>query len=120
MARGVHIENLCHEIITKYLGSPQSKIADLKTSKYPSGLKLDIYYSQYGLVIEVQGYQHEKYIEFLNSFIEGIPIILSNSKSRINSRKNCAKKAALYSYLRELGMIIFSNTSEHKSKQSKH
>ncbi|CAG8699269.1 34916_t:CDS:2 [Gigaspora margarita] len=75
MARGVHIENLCHEIITKYLGSPQSKIADLKTSKYPSGLKLDIYYSQYGLVIEVQGYQHEKYIEFFhrgnpNNFIK--------------------------------------------------
>nr|CAG8482683.1 12463_t:CDS:2 [Entrophospora candida] len=60
--------NLCHENVTKYLGLP-SKICRpnfLKTSKYPTGLELDIYYPQYGFAIEVQGEQHEKYIEFFH------------------------------------------------------
>ncbi|PKK66702.1 hypothetical protein RhiirC2_784453 [Rhizophagus irregularis] len=35
-------ENLCREIISKYLGPPQ-------------GLELDIYYPEHGFAIEVQG-----------------------------------------------------------------
>nr|CAG8433427.1 13253_t:CDS:2 [Entrophospora candida] len=70
-------EQLCCEIATKYLGLP-SKIHQpdfLKTLKYPTGLHLDIYYPEFGLAIEVQGQQHEKYIEFFhrddpNNFIK--------------------------------------------------
>ncbi|RHZ58326.1 hypothetical protein Glove_374g31 [Diversispora epigaea] len=70
-------ENLCREIVSKYLGEPSKnrKPDFLKTSKHPSGLELDIYYPQYGLAIEVQGQQHEKYIKFFhredsNNFIK--------------------------------------------------
>ncbi|CAH1766515.1 3535_t:CDS:1, partial [Entrophospora sp. SA101] len=47
----------------------------LKTLEYPTRLHLDIYYPEFGLVIEVQGQQHEKYIEFFhrddpNNFIK--------------------------------------------------
>ncbi|CAI2187860.1 3759_t:CDS:2 [Funneliformis geosporum] len=47
----------------------------LKTSEYPTGLELDIPYYEYGFAIEVQGEQHEKYIEFFhrrdpNNFIK--------------------------------------------------
>ncbi|CAI2178367.1 19948_t:CDS:2 [Funneliformis geosporum] len=38
----------------------------LKTSKYSRGLQLDIFYQEYGFAIEVQGEQHEKYIEFFH------------------------------------------------------
>ncbi|CAG8807462.1 2008_t:CDS:1, partial [Racocetra persica] len=38
----------------------------LKTSKYPTGLELDIPYYYYGFAIEVQGEQHEKYNEFFH------------------------------------------------------
>jgi hypothetical protein len=64
------MRNLCYEIITKYLGSPSSKNRRpdfLKTSKHPSGLELDIYYPQYGLAIELQRRQHEKYIKFFHN-----------------------------------------------------
>ena len=33
----------------------------------PNGLELDIFYPQYGFAIEVQGVQHEKYIEFFHN-----------------------------------------------------
>ncbi|RHZ66588.1 hypothetical protein Glove_306g13 [Diversispora epigaea] len=63
--------------VSKYLGEPSKnrKPDFLKTSKHPSGLELDIYYPQYGLAIEVQGQQHEKYIKFFhredsNNFIK--------------------------------------------------
>ncbi|RHZ67052.1 hypothetical protein Glove_303g134 [Diversispora epigaea] len=61
-------EDLCHEITSKYLGPP-SKI------QHPMGLELDIYYPEYGLAIEIQGVQHEKYIGFFhrgdsNNFIK--------------------------------------------------
>ncbi|CAG8728251.1 11200_t:CDS:1, partial [Cetraspora pellucida] len=69
-------ENLCCEIIIKYLGPPSEnrKPDFLKTSEYPTGLQLDIPYYDYGIAIEVQGQQHEKYIEFfhrgdLNNFV---------------------------------------------------
>src|SRR5438876_825201 len=67
-------ENLCREIVSEYLGENR-KPDFLKTSKRPSGLELDIYYPQYGLAIEVQGQQHEKYIKFFyredsNNFIK--------------------------------------------------
>ncbi|CAG8663419.1 7270_t:CDS:2, partial [Paraglomus occultum] len=68
---------LCREIVSKYLGPP-SKIRRpdlLKVSKCFIGLELDIYYPEYGFAIEVQGEQHEKYIEFFhrgdpNNFIK--------------------------------------------------
>ncbi|RHZ88067.1 hypothetical protein Glove_26g293 [Diversispora epigaea] len=61
-------ENLCREIIIKYLGPPSEnrKLDFLKTSEYPTGLQLDIPYYDYGFAIEVQGQQHEKYIEFFH------------------------------------------------------
>ncbi|CAG8716689.1 12336_t:CDS:1 [Racocetra persica] len=70
-------ENLCREIVSKYLGPP-SKIRQpefLKTPEHPSGLHLDIYYPEYGFAIEVQGEQHKHYIEFFhrgdpNNFIK--------------------------------------------------
>ncbi|RHZ65136.1 hypothetical protein Glove_319g194 [Diversispora epigaea] len=70
-------KDLCREIISKYLGPP-SKIRRpnfLKTSEHPMGLELDIYYPEYGLAIEIQGVQHEKYIGFFhrgnpNNFIK--------------------------------------------------
>jgi len=80
-------ENLCREIASKYLGTPSEnrKPDVLKTSEYPTGLQLDIPYYDYGFAIEVQK-------NIYNFFIKEIPIILSNSKSGINSRKNYAKK----------------------------
>ncbi|RHZ73743.1 hypothetical protein Glove_229g122 [Diversispora epigaea] len=70
-------ENLCREIISKFLGKPSNirRPNFLKTPKYPVGLELDIYYPEYGFAIEVQGQQHEKYIEFFhrgdpNNFIK--------------------------------------------------
>ncbi|RHZ48689.1 hypothetical protein Glove_543g56 [Diversispora epigaea] len=70
-------ENLCREIVSKYLGSP-SKIRRpefLKTPEHPMKLELDIYYPNYGFAIEVQGQQHEKYTKFFhrgdpNNFIK--------------------------------------------------
>ncbi|CAG8807821.1 3923_t:CDS:1, partial [Gigaspora margarita] len=70
-------ENLCRKIVSKYLGPPSEirRPDFLKTSESPIGLELDIYYPEYGLAIEVQGEQHEKYIEFFhrgdpNNFIK--------------------------------------------------
>ncbi|CAH1758730.1 11319_t:CDS:2 [Entrophospora sp. SA101] len=53
-------EDLCRKIITEYL-KPPSKIWE-----YPYGLELDIYYPEYGLAIEVQGEQHERYLKFFH------------------------------------------------------
>ncbi|RHZ51566.1 hypothetical protein Glove_476g21 [Diversispora epigaea] len=70
-------ENLCRGIVTKYLGLPSNirRPDFLKTYDHPRGLELDIYYPEFGLAIEVQGQQHEKYIEFFhkgdpNNFIK--------------------------------------------------
>ncbi|CAI2179727.1 17403_t:CDS:2 [Funneliformis geosporum] len=70
-------ENLCREIISKYLGPPSKnrKPDFLKTLEHPRGLELDIPYYHYDFAIEVQGEQHEKYHEFfhrgdLNNFIK--------------------------------------------------
>ncbi|RHZ61738.1 hypothetical protein Glove_346g120 [Diversispora epigaea] len=61
-------ENLCREIVSKYLGGPSKnrKPDFLKTSEYPTGLQLDIPYYHYGFAIEVQGQQHEKYIKLFH------------------------------------------------------
>ncbi|RHZ63306.1 hypothetical protein Glove_330g103 [Diversispora epigaea] len=58
-------ENLCRGVITNILGPPSSirRPNFLKTLEYLRGLELDIYYLQYGLVIEVQGKQHEQYVK---------------------------------------------------------
>ncbi|CAJ0630582.1 3469_t:CDS:2 [Entrophospora sp. SA101] len=50
------LENLCREIVTKYLGPPsKNRRPDfLKTSEYPKGLELDIPYYDYGFAIEIQ------------------------------------------------------------------
>ncbi|CAG8636071.1 6231_t:CDS:2 [Paraglomus occultum] len=61
--------NLCRKIVSKYLG-PSSKNRQpdfLKNPKHPTGLQLDIPYYHYGFAIEVQGPQHEKYIEFFHN-----------------------------------------------------
>ena len=81
--------------MTKYLGPPsENRWPDfLKTVERPQGLQLDIFYPQYGFAIEVQGEQHEKYIKF---FHRGDPNNLSNSKHRINSKKNYMKKTGLH------------------------
>ena len=50
-------ENLCREIISKYLGPP-SKIRRPEFLKTPD--------PDYGFAIEVQGIQHEKYHEFFH------------------------------------------------------
>ena len=46
----------------------------LKIPKHPKELELDIYYPEHDFAIEVQGLQHEKYIEFFhrdpNNFIK--------------------------------------------------
>ncbi|CAB4434209.1 unnamed protein product [Rhizophagus irregularis] len=70
----------------------------LKIPKHPKGLELDIYYPGHDFAIEVQDPQHE------NSSIE-IPIILSNNKHEINSRKNYAKRIRL-----PLGMFSIAKT----------
>ncbi|RHZ69844.1 hypothetical protein Glove_277g30 [Diversispora epigaea] len=61
-------EELCKNIVTKLLGSPSDirKPDFLKTSDHPLGLELDIYYSQYGFAIEVQGIQHERFHTFFH------------------------------------------------------
>lgn len=55
-------ENLCHKTITEYLGPPSiiKYPKFLKTYRHPKRLQLDIYYPEYGFVIEVQGEQHIK------------------------------------------------------------
>jgi len=70
-------ENLCHQILTKYLGPPSEnrKPDFLKTPEHSMGLQLDIPYYHYRFAIKVQGEQHDKYIEFfhrgdLNNFIK--------------------------------------------------
>ncbi|CAI2174945.1 16384_t:CDS:1, partial [Funneliformis geosporum] len=76
---------------SKYLGPP-SEIRQpdfLKTPKYYQGLELDIPYYDYDFAIEVQGSNMKN---LTSSFIEAIPIILSNNKHGINSRKNYAKR----------------------------
>ena len=88
-------EKLCREIVSKYLGPP-SKIHRpdfLKTPKYYQGLELDIpYYMIMVLPLKSKGSNTKNLI---SSFIEGIPITLSNSRNEINSRKNYAKKTGL-------------------------
>ncbi|CAG8623370.1 10608_t:CDS:1 [Paraglomus occultum] len=61
-------ENLCREIVAKYLGPPsENRWPDfLKTPEHPTGLQLDIPYYHYGFAIEVQGIQHEQYIQFFH------------------------------------------------------
>ncbi|PKC53952.1 hypothetical protein RhiirA1_478249 [Rhizophagus irregularis] len=70
-------EKLCHEILTKYLGSPSliRRPDFLKTQEYPNGVELDIPYYEYGFAIEVQDVQHKKYHKFFhrgnpNNFIK--------------------------------------------------
>ncbi|CAG8747637.1 18598_t:CDS:2, partial [Racocetra fulgida] len=60
---------LCREILTEYLGSPSltRRPEFLKTPEHSIGLELDIFYPEYGFAIEVQGVQHEKYIEFFHN-----------------------------------------------------
>ncbi|CAI2176067.1 16110_t:CDS:2 [Funneliformis geosporum] len=112
-------ERLCQEIMSKYLGPP-SKIRRpdfLKTLDHPTGLELDIYYPQYGFATEVQGEQHEKYIEF---FHRGDPNNFIKQQARDQLKKelceeNCIALRYVWYYedpyvvipehLRELGLI---------------
>ncbi|CAG8545190.1 6739_t:CDS:2 [Cetraspora pellucida] len=112
-------ENLCRKIVSKYLGTP-SKIRRpdfLKTSESPIGLELDIYYPEYGLAIEVQGEQHEKYIEF---FHKGDPNNFVRQQERDQLKKELCEEnwivlrevwyyedpyIVIPEHLRELGLI---------------
>jgi len=38
----------------------------LKIPKHSQGLEFDIYYPQYGFVIEVQGKQHEQHVKYFH------------------------------------------------------
>lgn len=62
-------QELCREIIIKYLGSLPSKNRRpdfLKTAEHPCGLELDIPYYEFGFAIEVQGIQHERFHPFFH------------------------------------------------------
>jgi len=55
---------LCRDIVIKYFGllpSKNRKPNFLKTSKYPTGLELDIPYYDLGFAIELQEIQYEQY-----------------------------------------------------------
>ncbi len=56
------------KVITNIFGLPSSiRRPDFsKTSEYPRGLELDIYYPQYGFTIEVQGKQHEQHVKYFH------------------------------------------------------
>ncbi|KAF0411837.1 hypothetical protein F8M41_008180 [Gigaspora margarita] len=65
------VERLCQNILNRHL----KYVDPILTLDHPTGLELDIYYPQYGFATEVQGEQHEKYIEFFhggdpNNFIK--------------------------------------------------
>jgi len=112
-------ENLCREIVSKYLGPP-SKIRRpdfLKTLDHPTGLELDIYYPQYEFATEVQGEQHEKYIEF---FHRGDPNNFIKQQERDQLKKELCEEnlialryvwyfedpyIVIPEHLRELGLI---------------
>ncbi|CAG8696836.1 32305_t:CDS:2, partial [Racocetra persica] len=72
----------------------------LKTSKYPTGLELDIPYYHYGFAIEVQGEQHEKYNEF---FHKGDPNNFIKQKERDQLKKELCEEnwIVLRKHLRE-------------------
>ena len=105
--------------MSKYLGPP-SKIRRpdfLKTLDYTTGLELDIYYPQYGFATEVQGEQHEKYIEF---FHNGDPNNFIKQQARDQLKKELCEEnqialryvwyyedpyVVIPEHLRELGLI---------------
>jgi hypothetical protein len=112
-------EKLCYEILTKYLGSPSliRRPRFLKTQEYPIGLELNIFYPQYGNAIEVQGVQHEKYIEF---FHRGDPNNFIKQKEQDQLKKELCEEnwialryvwyyedpyVVIPEHLRELGLI---------------
>ena len=112
-------EQLCREIVTKYLGPPsENRRPDfLKIPEHPKGIELDIPYYEYGFAIEVQGEQHEKYIEF---FHRGDPNNFIKQQTRDQHKKelceeNCIALRYVWYYedpyvvipehLRELGLI---------------
>jgi hypothetical protein len=84
---------LIKDTIENYLGSPSENCCPdfLKILKY-FRFQLDIFYPEHDFAIEVQGEQHEKYIEF---FHRGDPNNFINNKHRINSRKNYMKRIRL-------------------------
>ncbi|CAI2194557.1 7952_t:CDS:1 [Funneliformis geosporum] len=112
-------EQLCREIVAKYLGPPsENRRPDfLKIPEHPKGLELDIPYYEYGFVIEVQGEQHEKYIEF---FHRGDPNNFIKQQARDQLKKELCEEnwialryvwyyedpyVVIPEHLRELGLI---------------
>jgi hypothetical protein len=112
-------EQLCREIVAKYLGSPsENRRPDfLKIPEHPKGLELDIPYYEYGFAIEVQGEQHEKYIEF---FHRGDPNNFIKQQARDQLKKELCEEnwialryvwyyedpyVVIPEHLRELGLI---------------
>ena len=89
-------ENLCREIVTKYLGKSPSKNRKpnfLKTPEHPTGLELDIPYYNLGFAIEVQGPKHEKYHEF---FHKGDSKNFENQLERDQLKKKLCDKNDIY------------------------
>ncbi|RHZ50405.1 hypothetical protein Glove_499g33 [Diversispora epigaea] len=84
-------EQLCREIVTKYFDPPSENRRPnfLKTPKHSLGLKLDIYYPNYGFAIEVQGQQHEKYVKFFHS---GDPNNLIKQQAQDQLKKELCKE----------------------------
>ncbi|PKC54413.1 hypothetical protein RhiirA1_542891 [Rhizophagus irregularis] len=112
-------EQLCREIVAKYLGLPsENRRPDfLKIPEHPKGLELDIPYYEYGFAIEVQGEQHEKYIEF---FHRGDPNNFIKQQARDQLKKELCEEnwitlryvwyyedpyVVIPEHLRELGLI---------------
>ncbi|POG61695.1 hypothetical protein GLOIN_2v1786249 [Rhizophagus irregularis DAOM 181602=DAOM 197198] len=105
-------------IVNKCSWCPYCSIPDfLKIPEHSMGLQLDIPYYHYGFAIEVQGEQHDKYIEFfhrgnLNNFIRQQE---RNQFKKELCEENCINLKYVWyykdphivipEYLRELGLI---------------
>ncbi|CAI2200312.1 9572_t:CDS:1, partial [Funneliformis geosporum] len=69
----------------------------LKTPEHSMGLQLDIPYYHYGFAIEVQGEQHDKYIEF---FHRGDPNNFIRQQERDQLKKGlCEENSIILKYI---------------------
>ncbi|GBB89271.1 hypothetical protein RclHR1_15970005 [Rhizophagus clarus] len=110
-------ENLCREIISKYLGPPSKnrKPDFLKTLEHPRGLELDIPYYHYGFAIEVQGEQHEKYIKF---FHRDDPNNFIRQQERDQLKKELCEENQIVLRMKEKSMPIYVYAIDEIPKES--
>ncbi|GES85763.1 hypothetical protein GLOIN_2v1766614 [Rhizophagus clarus] len=109
--------NKDHQCKVSWSPSEKRRPDFLKIPEHPKGLELDIPYYHYGFAIEVQGEQHDKYIEF---FHRGDPNNFIRQQERDQLKKelceeNCINLKYVWyyedphivipEYLRELGLI---------------